>query len=233
MKVDIFQSAPGRNRRDGFTLIELLVVIAVISLLAGMLFPVTAAVNRAKIKAKAQGELAKVEAAIQDYKMKLGHYPPDNPGKYRLNQLYYELSGVSAGAGFFRTLSGSSQLATADLASIFGPDVGGFVNASAAAGGDEVSKARSFLSDLKGDQFLLATQAGGLTVLPRMVLGTSLDGPFVCEGTGGKKLNPWRYNSSSPTNNPNSYDLWVDVLIGGKTNRFSNWSRQPTIVNTP
>ena len=79
----------------------------------------------------------------------------------------------------------------------------------------------------------LATQAGGLTVLPRMVLGTSLDGPFVCEGTGGKKLNPWRYNSSSPTNNPNSYDLWVDVLIGGKTNRFSNWSRQPTIVNTP
>ena len=43
------------------------------------------------------------------------------------------------------------------------------------------------------------------------------------------KINPYRYNSSSPTNNPRSYDLWIDVLIGGKINRISNWSEQPIV----
>jgi hypothetical protein len=39
-------------------------------------------------------------------------------------------------------------------------------------------------------------------------------------------LNPWRYNSSHPTNNLNSYDLWVELKIGGKTNLICNWSKQ-------
>ena len=43
-------------------------------------------------------------------------------------------------------------------------------------------------------------------------------------------VNPFRYNSSSPTNNPNSFDLWIDVMIDGKTNRISNWSREPIIL---
>jgi hypothetical protein len=46
-------------------------------------------------------------------------------------------------------------------------------------------------------------------------------------------MNPIRYNSSSPTNNPNSYDLWIDVVIDGKTNRISNWSKERVIVSTP
>jgi hypothetical protein len=48
-------------------------------------------------------------------------------------------------------------------------------------------------------------------------------GPF-------QTINPWRYNSSNPTNSPGAYDLWVDVLIAGKTNRISNWRRQPLLV---
>ena len=43
-------------------------------------------------------------------------------------------------------------------------------------------------------------------------------------------LNPWRYVSSNPTNNPGSYDLWVDLLIAGVTNRVSNWSQQPQLL---
>jgi hypothetical protein len=43
-------------------------------------------------------------------------------------------------------------------------------------------------------------------------------------------LNPWQYNSSHPTNNPNSFDLWVDIIINGKTNRISNWSKDAQIV---
>jgi hypothetical protein len=52
-------------------------------------------------------------------------------------------------------------------------------------------------------------------------------------GAGFKTVNPWRYNSSNPTNNPGSYDLWVDVIIDGKTNRFGNWSKEPMLVNKP
>jgi hypothetical protein len=42
---------------------------------------------------------------------------------------------------------------------------------------------------------------------------------------GTANQNPWRYNSSNPTNNPNGYDLWIDLSISGKTNRISNWNR--------
>jgi len=40
------------------------------------------------------------------------------------------------------------------------------------------------------------------------------------------RTNTISYVSSSPTNNPNSYDLWVDVVMNGKTNRLSNWSKE-------
>ncbi len=52
-------------------------------------------------------------------------------------------------------------------------------------------------------------------------------------GLAYKGINPWRYNSSNPTNNPGTYDLWVDVIIDGKTNRFGNWSKEPVLVNKP
>jgi len=63
------------------------------------------------------------------------------------------------------------------------------------------------------------------------VLGAPLDGPlmFMDAALPPHKINPYRYNSSSPTNNPRSYDLWIDVLIGGKFNRISNWSEQPIV----
>src|SRR5437588_9390060 len=64
-------SARGTLRaRFAFTLIELLVVIAVISVLAAMLFPITGAVNRIKIRTKARAELAQVRTDIESYKSK-------------------------------------------------------------------------------------------------------------------------------------------------------------------
>jgi hypothetical protein len=41
--------------------------------------------------------------------------------------------------------------------------------------------------------------------------------------------NPFRYVYPG-TNNPSSYDLWIDLSISGKTNRISNWTRQPQIL---
>ncbi len=43
------------RRASAFTLIELLVVIAIIAILAGLLFPVTAIVNKLKVQARARG----------------------------------------------------------------------------------------------------------------------------------------------------------------------------------
>jgi general secretion pathway protein G len=67
---------PLRRRRKGFTLIEMLVVIAVMSILAGMVFPITKAVSRNKVRARARAEMALLQTAIEAYKLKLGFYPP-------------------------------------------------------------------------------------------------------------------------------------------------------------
>jgi prepilin-type N-terminal cleavage/methylation domain-containing protein len=34
---------------------------------------------------------------------------------------------------------------------------------------------------------------------------------------------PWRYNITNPTNNPGSFDLWVEVEIAGKKEIIGNW----------
>jgi hypothetical protein len=49
----------------------------------------------------------------------------------------------------------------------------------------------------------------------------------------GIDVNPWRYTSNpqSATNNPGSYDLWVQLVMGGKTNLICNWSKQVQINN--
>src|SRR5438105_6095650 len=91
-----------------FTLVEMLVVIAVIAILAAMIFPVTKAVNRNKMRSKAKAELASIKDAIDGYKVKLGHYPPDNPDDPRRNQLFYELLGTTLNNGIYTTLDGSA-----------------------------------------------------------------------------------------------------------------------------
>jgi len=221
--------------RRGFTLIELLVVIAIIAVLAAMIFPIVGAVNKVKLRSVAQGGLTQVETAIESYKAKYGFYPPDNPSSAATNQLYFELLGTTAsslGSAIFSytTLDGSATINLPGLRNVFGlntngtPNVAGFMNSTKGAGGDEGSVAVNFLKGLKAVQFLAAANPSST------FLGAPLDGPLIYQSPSGAKINPWRYNSSSPTNNPNSYDLWIDVLIAGKTNRFSNWSKQPLIV---
>src|SRR5262245_21409461 len=146
-----------RNRqREAFTLIEMLVVIAVMSLLAGMIFPITKAVNRNKIRARARAELAQIQTAIETYKLKLGFYPHDNRNTNSVvNQLYYELLGTTAiagagKAGAFQTLDGSAVIDGADVTTAFGVD--GFAN-STRGGGDEGQLAVNFFKGIKPNQF--------------------------------------------------------------------------------
>jgi hypothetical protein len=44
------------------------------------------------------------------------------------------------------------------------------------------------------------------------------------------RVNPWQYRSSGLNRfNQQSYDLWVDLVIGNKVYRVNNWSTQPKV----
>jgi type II secretion system protein G len=61
----------------GFTLIELLVVIAIIAILAGLTLSTLGYVQRKGAESRARAEVAALAAAINEYKLEFGAYPPD------------------------------------------------------------------------------------------------------------------------------------------------------------
>ena len=114
------------------------------------------------------------------------------------------------------------------------PGVGGFMNCTKPGAGEDSSAARNFLPDLKPKQiwpqpgYTNNTATEGVNLLI-----CSVGGPDATyQPLGQQDMNPWRYNSSSPTNNPGSYDLWVQLYLAGKTNLICNWSKQVQI-NSP
>jgi len=225
---------PQRLRRFAFTLIELLVVIAVIGILAALIFPITGALKKRKMITVAQAGLAEIEAAIDNYKSKFGTYPPDNPGNFVINPLYYELMGTTITGTGYATKDGSSQIATADLTML---GVSGFVNVSKGGNSDEAVKATTFLPQLHANQI---GQIKGVASTPSILIcsvgwdtddtARQLVSTIAFPNATQTRLTPWQYNFSHPVNNPNSYDLWVDLLISGKTNRVSNWSTKPQVL---
>jgi len=233
--LDTCRSTPGA--RLAFTLIELLVVIAIMSILAALIIPITGAVTRHKLRSRTRAELRSIESAIEDYKTKRGYYPPDNPNSaLYLNQLYYELSGTSFSNDVYTTLDGSASVTKAQLASgpgnAFGlrSQVNGIMNTTK-GGGDEGMAAQKYLRDLKPAQ--VATMITGIKILVGSVgwdssLGQPLP-PGPPYGPQKAGLNPFRYVSTNPTNNPKSFDLWIDIMVQGKTNRIGNWSEDPIV----
>jgi hypothetical protein len=163
-----------------------------------------------------------VEQAIATYKIDKGFYPPDNkegnkPVLPVPNALYYELGGAvyDKNSDLFTPLLGGNPVLSADLNTTF--HTRGINNAGIDDGG-EGPRAKAYITDLKPNQH-------GKTVSGLEVIGTTVDGPLMYN-----TINPFRYVSTNPTNNPSSFDLWVDVIVAGRTNRISNWSDQPEIV---
>lgn len=189
-----------------FTLIELLIVIAIIAVLAGLIFSAMPGIKAKQATSVAKSELTQISTAIESYKARYGSYPPDSPTNVApANPLYYELEGMILSDGSYKSLDGSYQIATnIVLDNLMIP---GLVNASTtAAATDDRPAIETFLKEVKPDQI---TTTNGVRLLTCSVDETAV----------------WRYNSSNPTNNPGAYDLWVDLVFGGKTNRISNWSR--------
>ena len=225
------------GHRNAFTLIELLVVISIIGVLAAFTIPMLKIVKANQYKKVARSELEQIQTALENYKAKYGAYPPSNQKPATttydpmiLSQLYYELSGTTTttigGQRYFVTLDGVSRILAADVNTAYG--VAGFVNCTTGSG-EDAATARNFLIGLKPNQVnLYVTNNSVQTTMLVTAAGGPDDTYKPLNATG---LNPFRYNSINPTNNPNSYDLWIDLSINGKTNRISNWSRQVQILN--
>jgi prepilin-type N-terminal cleavage/methylation domain-containing protein len=228
---------PSRRRLPAFTLIELIVVIAVIAILASLIFPIIGVLKKKRNIAVAQTQLKAIEMAIDGYKTKLGFYPPDNTNNVVTNQLYFELMGTTnngsgaTGPTAFGTLDGSGYVTTTELVNFIGASLPnaptGLANTSTRMHSDDQgAAATSFIDHLTPNQIGVIDPAGHpqVKILVCTVEWPADKQPPVVAGT---QLNPWRYNSSHPTNNTATYDLWVDVVIGSKTNRVCNWSTQP------
>jgi len=198
--------------RWGFTLIELLVVLSIIAILAAM---ISTAIRSGSIKAaRAVGwaEMAQVGSAIQEYHDRLGFYPPDNPNDSAMNPLWFELSGTTNNGVNYVTLDGSGQISVTDINAKFNRQ--GFANSGAKAHStDESGAPICFLSNLRLKQVAQPDSS-----LPP-ILSCSVGAP------PGTNVNPWHYVSSHPTHNVGSYDLWVDLVVGGKTYQVNNWSK--------
>jgi prepilin-type N-terminal cleavage/methylation domain-containing protein len=230
----------------GFTLVELLIVIAVIATLAALLMPVFHSVTIHSVLQRAQSERAQLETAIQNYFSDRGFYPPGNASASAqnlypalTNQLYYELEGTTTNSGpptaasavIFTTLDGASSIdATPTVQAAFG--VASFMNYT--KGGAEDSKpAKNYLPGLPASR--MATNNVGRGPFTILVTAANSDPnykplPGIVTFTGAN-ANPWRYLYPG-VHNPNSYDLWIQIFIGGKTNLICNWRTDPEVNPT-
>ena len=207
-----------------FTLIELLVVIAIIGILAGLVVGIAGLVSGKGKISRVQADLAQIKTAIESYKGKRGHYPPDSPISDQKNALYYELVGATKtnSATEYTTLDWvdivpDSVFLPAGMLGTLG--VSGIANSSEGLQSDNAAGAETFLKNIKPSQVVTITS--GVDSIKLLNVGVL--------GTDGSITNPWHYNSHNPTNNPDSYDLWAEILIGRKTNTICNWSDTPIV----
>jgi len=77
------------NRPAGllaFTLIELLVVISIIGILAGLTVGLSGVASRKSKESRIRGDLNRLVTVIENYKARLGSYPPSPDGLTRKNK---------------------------------------------------------------------------------------------------------------------------------------------------
>ena len=158
--------------------------------------------------------------------------------------MFYELTGVVvsnafSSSGYFIPLgdeeSGNApKLTSAEVRTWFGRD--GFVNAAPLDRRRSLFRAE-FKESASAEVFASRT-AGGYADLRVLAVGWSGDAHRPSQLAGlfwpkdpnfpppipsNPRLNPWRYVSSNPTNNPGRFDLWAEYIEKGQKKIIANW----------
>ncbi len=227
-----------RTGKDGFTLIELLVVIAIIAILASLVVGLSGMAGRKSTESRVKAELEAIKTAIEAYKEKFGHYPPDNPDTPILNGLYYELTGVlySSTRGTFKDPMSGNVMDPKLIKEYFGVD--GFVNGSKTEGElkkfyeprpenvRHISEEHDEDEEGHGHKSHHSDEVHVLCVPSPWPISRD-DQPVRHHGKVAKGINPWRYVSSGPVNNVQQYDLWAEYVVGDEVWVISNWKSEP------
>ncbi len=163
-----------------------------------------------------RGEIVK---AIEVYKAHFGSYPPDHVLSRQplvvdpvTNTLFYELVGTIYNPTDKLFQAGGMEPAEGKYVKEFF-QVEGFKN-----GGESAEKVTKFLK-------LEPVPVRQLHDDPD-VFALGFQGPY--EGIAPEvewefEAKPWRYVSSSPTNNPGKFDLWMELTTKKKTVVIGNW----------
>ncbi len=196
------------GKKSGFTLVEILVVISIIAVLASLIVYMAGQASDKAKRARVETMKAQIVAAIEAYYARHGFYPPDNPADPAVNQLYYELTGTIFENDVYRDIEGR----------IADPKVfnaGGFVHSA-----QPPDKPQNFLQNASRiETRAVATNAYVLAVPYDWPSGRTNPIP------SSPGVNPWRYRSTKPIYNPNSYDLWAELVIGDRVVLISNWGK--------
>ena len=213
-------------------MIELLVVIGVIAILVGLIVAAAGHAMSAARQRHVEAQRESLTSAIEAYKRKVGYYPPDNPNNPAQSPLFYELTGPLPPPTQTAVRPGTLPDKRRHLRRRHG-DLPGLRS-------NERPRKRCRVCEcfrrpqpgpklLRGCSQVRHHRQTRHHWRHQHLFGVPLSGPLATNTVDGKNLAPWSYVSTNPTNNSGSYDLWVDVTSGGKTNRFSNWSKEPQV----
>jgi len=172
-----------------------------------------------KVSAAIRNQRRELLSAIEAYKAYFGVYPPDHVlSKQPLvvdpvtNTLLYELVGTIYNPTNKMFQLGGLEAADAKYVKVF------FQCDSFKNCGERPDQIKRFLTT---------------TPLPARQLHDDPDVfavgfQVVDEGTAPEvvwefEMSSWRYVSSSPTNNPGKFDLWIDVKTKSQTVTIGNW----------
>jgi len=232
---------PQFKARGGFSLMELLTVISIIGLLLAIGVGASGIAGRKMREARLRAELHAYTTAIESYKAVFGHYPPDNHRIVRdrngtndlnvnpaVNQLYYELVGtIATNQGkLYRTADRQTWIDSETFQETF--NVPGIVNSVQWP----TTRPQSFLPSVKAEQrkqAKLSRKADAVEILvapvdwPAKWPNNPAFSPPFDKDAKLKRVNPWRYVSTHPTNNPGGFDLWAEYMAGSQWRVIGNW----------